>query len=687
MPSKPNYRIAVDIGGTFVDAVELDMETGAFRFEKSSTTPEAPWQGVVDAIGRLQEKLDNVHVFTHGTTLGLNAVLERRGALTGIITNKGFRDVFLIGRGNVPDAHMYDFQYERPEPLVKRRRIAGVTCRLDYKGRELEPLNEDEVREAARMLVEEQKVEAIAICYLFSFRDPAHELRTAEIVRELYPEVKVSVSSDITREQREYERTSTTVLDAYIRPIFERYIDQLKTALSERAFGGRFMIMRSGGGAMTAEAAKTSPTQTVLSGPAGGLVGGALIAELLDRPDLVTFDVGGTSLDVCMIEKAQPQVTHEAELENLPLLIPCYDIRTIGAGGGSIASMDAGLLKVGPRSAGAQPGPICYRRGGTEPTVTDAAVVLGYIDPDEFLGGRMPLDADAARAGIAGGIGKALGLDAVAAAARIYDVMIAKTIGAVRQVTVERGRDPHDFSLLAFGGAGPLIAPLVAREMELRETIVPLLPSGFSAWGMLGADIVNDFAQTDLSVLDVDSPAKLEEQFGQMEAEARASLQSQGIPVDSAMTERQLELRYFGQEHGLTITVGQTLAPDDIASRFADAHEALYGHRMDAPVQIFNVRVRGIGRTQKPVFAESASTGVPPDPTPKAHRAAFCFAQRAMVDFAVYQRDDLRPHMRLSGPALIDEGTSVTVIHSDQMLELNAYGHLMITTAEPGDAR
>lgn len=680
-----DYRIAVDIGGTFVDAVELDMATGAFRFEKAPTTPAAPAEGVLDAVGRLKETLAEVSMFIHGTTLGLNAVLERRGAKTGIITNDGFRDIFLVGRGNVPDAHMYDFQYQRPESLVPRRRITGVVGRLDYRGREITPLDEAGFREAAKVLVEEQEVEAVAIAYLFSFRNPAHEQRSAEIIREMYPAVKVSVSSDITREHREYERTSTTVLDAYIRPIFERYIDELREALNTRDFKGRFAIMRSGGGAMSAQAAKTSPTQTVLSGPAGGLVGGALIAEILERPDIVTFDVGGTSLDVCLIEGAVPQVAHEAELENLPLLIPSYDIRTIGAGGGSIAAMEAGLLKVGPRSASAVPGPICYRRGGTEPTVTDAALVLGYIDPDSFLGGRMTLDADGARAGIREQIAEPLGLDTTQAAARIYDVMVAKNIGAVRQLTVERGRDPGDFSLLAFGGAGPLIAPLVAREMGLRECIVPLLPSGFSAWGMLGADIVDDFAQTDLTVLGQGDLAAVAAKFELMEAEAAASLEAQGVSASDALMERQLELRYLGQEHALTLTVGATLAEADLTERFAEAHRALYGHAMDSPVQVLTTRVRGIGRIRKPTMVKSDPPATPPSmPAAKATRPAYCFARREIVDFAAYDRDTLPDFATFKGPALVDEGTSVTVIHSDQSVEVNAYGHLVIT--QKGDA-
>jgi len=680
---RSDYRIAVDIGGTFVDAVELDMSSGTVRFEKAPTTPGAPADGVLDAVSRLRDDLSDLAMFIHGTTLGLNAVLERRGARTGIITNDGFRDIFLIGRGNVPDAHMYDFQYQRPEPLVRRRWIRGVGCRLDYKGRELTPLDEEGVLAAAKALIEDEQVEAIAVAYLFSFRNPDHERRTAEIIRAAYPQTKISVSSNITREHREYERTSTAVLDAYIRPIFERYIDELRRALADQGFDGRFTIMRSGGGAMSAEAAKTSPTQTVLSGPAGGLVGGAFIARALERPDLVTFDIGGTSLDVCLIENGAPQVSHEAELENLPLLIPTYDIRTIGAGGGSIARMDAGLLKVGPRSASALPGPMCYGRGGTEPTVTDAALVLGYIDPEQFLDGRMALDRTAAETGIAEQIGTPLGLDTMAAAARIFDVMLAKNIGAIRQLTVERGRDASEFSLLAFGGAGPLIGPLAAREMGLRETIIPGLPSGFSAWGMLGADIVDDFGRTDLSDLGSIDPAELNATFETMEEDARQSLKAQGIAPAEMLTLRQMELRYQGQEHALTLDIGQEIDPTALLDRFANAHEGLYGHRMDAPVQILTVRVRGVGQTERPRLVEAPAPAVPPDrPASTTTRDAYDFASRTVRPFDRINRSDLLPYCRFDGPALIDEGTSVTVLHSDQRIEVNGFGHLLITGKE-----
>ncbi len=376
--TSPRMRLAVDIGGTFVDAIEMNWDTGEVEFRKAATTPGHPTQGVLNAVEHLQTPLPLCDFLIHGTTLGLNAILERKGAVTGIITNDGFSDIFLMGRSDVPEDHMYDFRYERPPSLVLRRNTAGVRCRLYYNGGVHEDLDEEGVLQAGRYLVEERGVQAIAVCFLHSYRNPDHERRTASILRQAFPGVTVSISTDISREYREYERTSTAVLDAYIRPILERYIAELESAFRSRGFAGRFLIMRSGGGGMTSEAAKESPIHTVLSGPAG-----VSLVPRSWRPNcLVTtcydHSIGGTSLDACVIESGAAVAVHEAQLEQYPLLIPIYDIRTIGAGGGSIAWVHEGLLKVGPMSAGAEPGPICCGRGGTEPTVTDAAVVLGY---------------------------------------------------------------------------------------------------------------------------------------------------------------------------------------------------------------------------------------------------------------------------------------------------------------------
>jgi N-methylhydantoinase A len=677
MTDRP-IRLAVDIGGTFVDAMELDTRTGKVRFRKASTTPDHPAQGVLNAIAALGTDLSAVELFIHGTTLGLNAVLERRGGNTGIITNEGFRDVFLIGRGNVPADHMYDFRYQRPPSLVQRRFTAGVTGRLDYRGTVVDELDPDSVRAAARELIEVQGVTSIAICFLHSFLDPTHERAAARIIRESYPAVSLSLSTDIVREYREYERTSTTVLEAYIRPIFERYVDELEKGLADRGFAGRFLIMRSGGGSMTGAVARTSPTHTVLSGPAGGIVGAAYLAGELGRDNLLTFDIGGTSLDACVIERGAPVAAYEAQLEHFPLLIPTYDIRTIGAGGGSIAWLDRGLLKVGPQSAGAAPGPVCYGRGGTQPTVTDAAVVLGFVDPERFLAGTMGLATDAARQAISEQLAEPLGLSVPDAAAGIFDVLLARTVGAVRQITVERGHDPRVFSLLAFGGAGPLLAPLLAREMGIGEVLVPFAPSGFSAWGMLSADIVNDFSRTVMTTLDADLAA-LEPLFSETEAEALASLTAQGVPAGDGVLERQFELRYLGQEHSLMVTVGSTLDADAVRTAFDEVHHARYGHTMSNPLQILNLRVRGIGRTSRPALPTIEAGGTA---APRTHRDAFDFGTRQIVPFAVYDRADLRAGQTFPGPALVDEGTSTTVVPSGQRVTVDEHGYLLVTLEE-----
>ncbi|MEV6928906.1 hydantoinase/oxoprolinase family protein [Dactylosporangium sp. NPDC051485] len=677
-----SLRLAVDIGGTFVDAMELDTRTNQVRFRKASTTPARPADGVLAAVAALGTDLSDVELFIHGTTLGLNAVLERRGAATGIITNEGFRDVFLIGRGNVPSDHMYDFQYERPPSLVKRRHTAGVKGRLDYKGRVVEDLDAESVLAAARELVEVQGVRSIAICFLHAFLDPSHERAAAALIRERYPDVSLSLSTDIAREYREYERSSTTVLEAYIRPIFERYVDELERGLADGGFAGRFLIMRSGGGSMTSEAAKRSPTHTVLSGPAGGIVGAAYLAAALGRDSLLTFDIGGTSLDACVIEQGSAVAAHEAQLEHFPLLIPTYDIRTIGAGGGSIAWLDRGLLKVGPQSAGADPGPVCYGRGGTRPTVTDAAVALGYVDPDRFLGGEMGLQADEARKALDEQVAGPLGLPVEAAAAGIFDVLLARTVGAVRQITVERGRDPRQFSLLAFGGAGPLLAPLLAREMGIAEVVVPFAPSGFSAWGMLSADIEDNFSRTLMTPLDEIEPAAVEATFAEIEAEAMESLSAQGVPAQLAVLQRQLELRYLGQEHSLTVTIGRgTLDPGSARAAFQELHAARYGHAMHNRLQILNLRLRAVGRTANPTLVEQPPGDGNPARALLGHRDAFDFGTRAVVPFAVYDRSLLAPGDAFDGPALVDEGTSTTVVPSGQRVSVNACGYLLVRAA------
>ena len=671
------YRVAVDIGGTFVDAILFDAETGATRLAKASTTPDEPARGVLEALSRLEVDLADTELFVHGTTLGLNAIIERRGAATGIITNRGFLDIFEIGRADVPSASMYDYRYQRPPTVVRRRHRKGVAGRMDAAGVEIEPLDEAGVLMAAGELVA-AGLAAIAICFLHSYRNPAHEERAAALIREAFPGVAVSASSAITREYREYERTATAVVDAYINPIFNDYVGRLETGLVDAGFAGRLLIMRSAGGAMTAETARQVPIYTVLSGPAGGLIGAGYLARALGRDRVLTLDYGGTSLDAAVIEDGEPLVMHEAELADLPALIPIFDIRCIGAGGGSIAWVQEGLLQVGPQSAGAQPGPIAYGRGGTQPTTTDAALILGFLDPEAFLGGAVRLDVEAAHRGMETKVAKPLGIDATRAAAGIFDVLVARTAGAIREITVERGRDPRDFTMLAFGGAGPMIGPLIAREVENAELIVPQSPAVFSAWGMLMSDIVTDVAATELRLLDANAEAPVAHAFKKLVADARASLARQGGAEFEERIIRLLECRYIGQEHSLEIELDEDASFATLRTRFDALHRERYGHAIDTAVQIVTLRARASAVLPKPALPRVPTATGPASQAEIAGREAFCFALRARTRFAVYDRFRLAAGHAFDGPAIIEEGTATTVVHSDQTVVVDDHGHLVI---------
>lgn len=671
-------RLAVDIGGTFVDAITFDRDTREITVEKASTTPATPSVGVQNSIEKVGVSLEETEAFTHGTTLGINAYLEREGARTGIITNRGFRDIYEIGRTNLERDAMYDIRYEKPPTLVPRRRRVGVTGRMDKDGGVIEPLDEGEVRRAASYLIEEQDVESIAVCFLHSYQNSDHERRATALIREAYPDVSISTSSDITREYREYERTSTAVLDAYIKPIFESYVDDLDETLAAQGFDGSFFVTRSGGGTLTAESAKTAPVHTILSGPAGGLIGASYVSEATDRENLIAVDMGGTSLDACVIENGTPAVEYESHLEHLPMMIPVYDIRTIGAGGGSIAHIDGDLLKVGPKSAGADPGPICYGLGGTDPTVTDAALDLGYIDPDEFLGGEMELDIESARQGLNEEIADPLGMARIEASKGIFDVALANTVGAIREITVEKGLDPRDFTMVSYGGAGSMFVPLLAREMNAQEVLVPQAPSVFSAWGMLVADVVYDFAQTYIAVLNDIETGAINATLDELESEAAETLSAEGFTGERRRLERYAEMRYFGQEHTVEVPAGGLEDVEELSDRFEAQHERRYGHTMDDPAQVVHLRVRAIGENEKPDL-ESQETRSAGHAEPIGTREAYCFDVDGTVAFDLYHRDDLRPGDRLDGPAIVQEPSTTIVLHSDQVAEIDEYGHILIT--------
>jgi N-methylhydantoinase A len=679
MTAEKPVRMAVDIGGTFVDALSYDESTGTMDLHKAPTTPAAPARGVMDAVHGLTSRLDRVSVFAHGTTLGLNAILQRRGAPVGIITNDGFRDLFEIARAAIPAQHMYNFSYAPPPPLVPRRHRAGVPGRIGASGAVLEELDEDAVRAAGRVLVEEQGLSSLAVCFLHSYANPAHEQRTAEILRAAYPHVWVSVSSDITREYREYERTSTVTMDAYIKPVLSDYLTVLEAGLAEAGLDSPLHIMRSGGGAMTAGLARQAPLMTVLSGPAGVVIGASYLAQEMAWPRVLSFDVGGTSVDACVIEDGQPGEVYEAAIDGFPLLIPIYDIRTVGAGGGSIAWIDEGLLKVGPHSAGAVPGPVAYGAGGTEPTVTDAAFTLGYLDPGAFLDGEMTVSADAARAAVLGRIAEPLGIGAEAAAASIFRVLLARTVGALREVTVERGLDPREFALLAFGGAGPMLGPMLAREMGIATTVIPQVPSAFSAFGMLMTDLQHEFSATVLRPLTEATLAEFEPLIAGFTEQGHAALLGQGVKDDDRSFTVTLDVRYRGQEHALAIELPGGDCAAEVERRFHELHRSRHGHAMPEPAEVLTVRVRATGRMPKPALIRIDRAGGPPQPS--GSRRAFDMATGGAADFPVYLRPQLLAGHRLTGPAIVEEGTATTVLFADQHLEVDDFGQLLITTA------
>ncbi|MGW7790588.1 hydantoinase/oxoprolinase family protein [Streptomyces tricolor] len=519
-------RLAIDVGGTFTDVVELIPETGALVFDKVATTPDAPARGVLDAFGKAGTSMDEVAMFTHGTTLGLNALLTRKGARTAVISTRGFRDVYLLGRTD--RRTNYDITYRKPTPLLERYDTYEVTERSLFDGSVHTPFDTEDAHAVAR-LIAERGYESVAVAFLHAYANPDHELRMRAVLAEAAPDVAVTLSHELSREYREFERTSTAVLDAYIKPTVRRYLEVLEGELASGGFEGRFLMTRSGGGAMTARAAREQPVSLILSGPAGGVIGASALSRLIGRPNLITIDMGGTSLDASLVLDSEPVSYQGAEFEGMPINTPSLYIHTIGAGGGSLAWLDeAGALQVGPQSAGASPGPASYGRGGTLPTFTDAALVLGYLGADSPLGGALTLDAGLAEEALRP-IAETLGLSVKALARGIVRISTTKIMGAVRAITVELGRDPKDFALLSFGGGGGLVAVDVAHELGIPTVVVPPGQGAFSAFGMLKADVQHDFARTTVTPLASLEPGTAEAAYRRMEEEAAGLLEQEGF--------------------------------------------------------------------------------------------------------------------------------------------------------------
>jgi N-methylhydantoinase A len=676
------FRVSMDIGGTFTDVVAYDEEAGTYVAGKSSTTPGDLTEGVLAALETIDAHPERCGFTVHGTTQGLNAFLQRRGERVLLLATAGAGDVYHIARGN--RVRLYDIHFRKPTPLVPRSDIVEIGGRLDYAGVELEPLDADAVRAAARR-VREEGFGAVAVAFLFSYANPAHELEAERIlVEELGPGVSVSVSHRIAREWREYERTSSTVLDAYTSPIVRRYLDRLEGELRGRGLRVPLHVMQSSGGIVTAESARSHSLQTLLSGPVGGTTGGVALARMLERPNLICVDMGGTSFDVSLVVAGKPDVSTEASLEGFPLLMSAVTIHTIGAGGGSIAYAEAGGLRVGPESAGADPGPACYGRGGTRPTVTDANLVLGRVEPAWFAGGQMSLDVDAAREAVAALAGE-LGLGAVELAEGICDVINAKMAQAIRTLTVEKGIEPREFALVAFGGAGAMHAAFLAQELDVAEVIVPRFPGAFSAWGMLETEIRKDFARAfyvPLAQLDRDDLARV---LAAQEDEAFRALDEEGIARERARVEHALDIRYVGQEYTLTIPLRGAGEPLDtgfeaaLSERFDAAHDQRFGHaNPGAPVELVALRSTGLGDLGR---AEPERFECRGDAEPPYEERAIVFGRRERAA-RIYRRADLVPGARIEGPAVIVEATATAVVPPGSAAQVDALGTLVVTIRE-----
>jgi N-methylhydantoinase A len=672
---------AVDVGGTFTDLVLLDPSTGDVQLTKSPTTPQAPSEGVLSAIGKVGLSLPDARFFFHGTTLGINTLLEHKGAKVGLITSQGFRDVLEIGRLQWP---MYRLHWDQPPPFIPRSLRREVPERVRADGEVLTALDENAVREAIDLLVA-SGVESIAVCFLHSYAYPTHEQRVGAILREDYPQIDATLSHQLTQEYREWERSMTAAVNASIKPRMAAYLGNLEASLQGGGFGGEFLVTRCDGGVMSADEAKDESVRTLISGPASGVMGAATLARSMGIDNLITIDMGGTSLDAALVIDGQPSLSAATRVEGFPLLVPVVDLTAIGAGGGSIAWIDdGGALNVGPQSAGAEPGPICYGKGGTEPTFTDAALVTGLLDPEYFLGGEIALDTEAARAGIVGRVGEPLGLNLDEAASGIVALVEAKMAATLEEISIGKGHDPRDFALLAYGGGGALVACPLASRLDIPKVIIPRSPATFSAWGMLTLDIVFDVARTrptTLEELDASGPGEV---FAELEAKAAQSLDRQGVDAGRRQLLRSLDMRYENQEHALNIAIASDQATDDPAAlraRFDEQHQVTYGYTTPDAVEVVTYRVRAVGEMDKPRTAP-IERGGDVESARKGTRHALHRESGGAFEWAVYERDGLGAGATIAGPAIVEEPTATTLVPPGWSAEVDDVGHLVITNQE-----
>ncbi len=682
-------RIGIDTGGTFTDVVAFDEQTGELTTTKTPSTPSDPAEGFMASIGKVLgllgvEDPSAISAISHGTTVATNQLLEGNLGLLGFITTEGYEFVLEIARQSVPDGYGNSYFWQKPPRIVPADLVRTVRGRLDYTGAEIRPFDDESAIAAARFF-RERGVTAIGVCLLHSYANPQHEHRVREILHREHPDAIVSISSDVLREYREYERSMTTLVDAAVKPLVSRYVLRIRQRLDSLAPGVPFYVMKSNGGVLSADEVVHQPITTVLSGPAAGALGAALIAQRAGFGKVLTCDGGGTSTDVSVVLDGEPTLTTEGSVGSYPSKIPMIDIVTVGAGGGSIAWVSPeGVLKVGPRSAGADPGPLCYARGGSDVTITDAHVVLGRIPP-HLLGGEIPLDVGLARRGIDALAGR-LGLSPEACATGILEISAWNQANALRQITVKRGLDVRDFPLVTFGGSGSLLLCRLMDVLSLPSVLVPPNPGNVSAFGLLTVDVKNDYVQTAVAKhADLDL-SRIESIYAGLREQAAQALDREGFARTEHRYSRTADLRYFGQAFEVRVAIADTpldkAAADDVVLAFHDAHRALYGYDFagDARQQVewVNLRVSGVGPITRPVLRELPGRPATVERARSGTRPV-CFDGETYADTAIYRRADLAPGDLLDGPAIIEEFGSTVPLHPGLRACVDAFGSLVVT--------
>lgn len=683
------YMIGVDVGGTFTDFSVFNLETGELFHYKDSSTPGDPSRAIVKGVKDVLEikkaQARDVVYLAHGTTVGTNALIEKKGARVGLITTEGFKDLMEIGNQKRPS--LYDLQAQKPVPLIPSGCNIGVRERIRYDGSVYTPLDEENVRQAVRQL-KQYGVQAIAVCTLFSFINPAHEKRIKEIIAEEYPEVYTTISSELAPEFREYSRMSTTVLNSYLGPVMKKYVNNFQTSVREMGIQAEPYITQSNGSIISIKETIDCPIKCAVSGPSAGVVAASFIGRQCNADKIITFDMGGTSADISLIENFTPQVSNEREVEGYPARIPMINIITIGAGGGSIAQIDeGGALKVGPKSAGAVPGPACYGRGGTQPVVTDANIVLGKLNQKRILGGRMEVYLDLAHEALDRCICEKSGLSRAQAANGIITVVNSNMVRAVRSVSVEKGYDVREFSLMAFGGAGPLHACEVAKELGIRQVIIPPHPGTLCSLGLLLADTKFDMSRTLILEGKVENLPKFNEQFADMIHQGSEALDREGVTKERRCFEFAVDMRYQRQNFEISIPVPTgEMTEQDLRRAIADfhaEHKRSYGYcNEQAPVQFVSYRASAIGIIDKPEMTEQPLCPAAPAPVPLETRSVLFQGESEYRPTPVYRRESFIPGQSIAGPCICEQMDTTLVVPESWIIHVDGYGNLKIDYEE-----